>query len=435
MKVEDINDCLLNGDIDSLERLPHVVALNSSEYIFDNEFSLDILPEEPGILLIRGARQYGKSTWLEQQLLRSVKEFGAGTTFYLNGDFITDSGDLAIKLEQLSISFGKGVAVKRIFIDEITNIKDWEKVLKRLVDNGSLREVLIITTGSKATDLRRGSERLPGRKGKLNQTDYLFTPVSYKSFYEKCNHFLKEKTLISYLLSGGSPIACQELAKNNILPEYVIQLVRDWVEGEIVKAGRHRSSLINVLNVLFRFGGSGIGQAKLAREANLSNNTVAQGYIEILNDLGCVIPSYPIDSNSKSLILRKACKYHYTNLLVAVAYHPARIRTVDDFCRLSKDVQGMWYEWLIAQEIERRRASNGEVLLEPLSFWQSKTNEIDFYDPTQGFIEVKRGGCSALEFAWFASQFGGEKLTVINKNKFETDFLSGVSLEDYLLMQ
>lgn len=433
MNIEEINKNLAQGHIDDLKMFPHVYRLTQSPYVFEHEFGLKTLPTIPGILLIRGPRQYGKSTWLEQQILETIKTYGAGSAFYLNGDFLIDPAMLSEQLITLAFSFDKNQKIKRIFIDEITTIPDWETVLKRLVDDGTLQNILIITTGSKATDLRRGAERLPGRKGKLSKTSYLFTPISYQSFYKSCHKKLKKDTLAAYLLSGGSPIACTELASGGMLPEYVIQLVRDWVEGEIAKSGRHRSALMNVFNVLFRFGGTAVGQAKLAREAQLSNNTVAQGYIEILNDLGCVIPAYPIDFNKKTMILRKPCKYHYMNLLIATAYHPKRLRSPKDFYSLTEAEQGLWYEWLIAQELQRRRALLGRDILEPLMFWQNKEHEIDFYEPTEGLIEVKRGKYTPLDFAWFRRYFKKQTLRVINKNKFSTDQIEGLTLETYLI--
>ncbi len=433
MDINSINANLIEGNIEDLKMLPHAYRLSQSAYIFKCEFGLDTLPTEPGLILIRGARQYGKSTWLEQQLIATIREFGAGCAFYLNGDFISDAAALATNLESLAVSFPIDAKIKRIFIDEITAITDWETILKRLVDNGLLRDILVVTTGSKATDLRRGAEKLPGRKGKLNRSHYLFTPISYRSFHSVCHKKLKTKTLHAYLLSGGSPIACTELATQGLIPEYVIQLVRDWVEGEINKTGRHRSALLNVLNVLFRFGGNPLGQAKLAREASLANNTVAQGYIEILNDLGCVIPAYPLDIHKKTLVLRKPCKYHYMNTLVAVAYHQSQLRSPEDFSGLAEKEQGMWYEWLVAQELQRRAAIRGDELLAPMAFWQSKNHEIDFYDAHDNFIEVKRGKCTALEFAWFAKQYKNEFLQIINKNQFSTHVINGLTLEKFLL--
>jgi len=432
MDLKTTNAMLSSGDIDAVGLFPHLDRLQDARYIFKTEFGLDTLPIEPGILLIRGARQYGKSTWLEQQLRNTIVEFGPGSAFYLNGDDIADHNALEVAIDDLITAYRKDAPVRRLFIDEITSVENWETTLKRMADKGKFARILVVTTGSKATDLRRGAERLPGRKGKLARSNYLFAPISFKEFHRVCGSKLGKKALLTYLISGGSPIACAELTIHGYIPEYVIELVRDWIEGEIARSGRNRSSLVNIMSVLHRLGSSPVGQAKLAREAALANNTIAQGYIEILNDLACVIPSYPWDQHRKILILRKPCKYQFTNLLAAIAYHPARIRSVADFLSLGEREQGIWYEWLIAQEILRLEAIKGTRLLDPLSFWQNSENEIDFVVNSEQFIEVKRGKCSPHEFSWFPRQFPGEQLAVVSSSQFETDFVQGILFEDFL---
>jgi DNA-directed RNA polymerase specialized sigma24 family protein len=59
----------------------------------------------------------------------------------------------------------------------------------------------------------------------------------------------------AYLLSGGSPVACAELAASRRLPEYVLELTRDWVLGEFAASGRPRSSLLGIMECLHRFAG------------------------------------------------------------------------------------------------------------------------------------------------------------------------------------
>ncbi len=120
-------------------------------------------------------------------------------------------------------------------------------------------------------------------------------------------------------------------------------------------------------------------------------------------------------------VLRKPCKYHFSNLLVALAYHPARIRHINDFAQLNAQEQSVFYEWLIAQEPMRCSAIAGTELLAPLAFWQNQQHEIDFVATPTHFIEVKRGACSALEFGWFPKIFGNTELMVINKNSFNLD--------------
>jgi predicted AAA+ superfamily ATPase len=433
MDIHTINENLSRGEIDHPQIFPHLDELKNAPYIFEVDFGLAELPLEPGILLIRGARQYGKSTWLEQQIYKTIKQFGPATAYYLNGDHILTADALEQAIDDLIPAYQKDAPVRRLFIDEITAISNWETILKRMADRGKLTKLLIITTGSKATDLRRGAERLPGRKGKLARTNYLFTPISYREFKRLCGKKLGAKTLIAYMLSGGSPIACTELATSGVIPEYVIQLVRDWIDGEVTGSNRSRTAAINVLNVLYRFGGTPVGQAKLAREAGLANNTIAANYIELLQDLGSILPAYPWDKNRNNLILRKQCKYHFTNLLVATSYHPKNIRSLDDFAALTADEQGMWYEWLVSQELLRRNAIKGGEILAPLAFWQDKNHEIDFVLSEKELLEVKRGRSSMLEFNWFSNQFPKQTLTVINTDTFSTEQINGITLEKFLL--
>ncbi len=434
MDLKEFNFQLLQGNIGSNSGLfPHLDALREAAFVFDIDFGLPVLPTEPGILLIRGPRQYGKSTWLEQEIKKTIEQFNAGSAFYINGDQLSDHHALEEEIKTLIMAFPNGVPVRRIFVDEITAIDDWEMALKRLADQGKLKDILVITTGSKATDLRRGAEKLPGRKGRLARTTYLFTPLSYREFHRVCGEILGKNTLIAYLLSGGSPVCCTELASKGVISEFVIELTRDWIEGEIAASGRSRAALLNIMSVLFRWGGTPVGQAKLAREAGLANNTVAAGYIEILNDLACVIPAYPWDSDREINILRKPCKYHFTNLLAAVTYYRERIRKTEDFNMLSVQEQGVWYEWLIAQELLRRNALAGQEILAPLSFWQNQAHELDFVGSPDHFIEVKRGACSPMEFAWFSRQFPQKMLTVINPYEFKSGQVQGITLEKFLL--
>ena len=90
-------------------------------------------------------------------------------------------------------------------------------------------------------------------------------------------------------------------------------------------------------------------------------------------------------------------------------------------------------EWLVAQEIWRRAARRGDPVPEELLFWQSKDHEIDYVVRPDLFLEVKRGGTSAFEYAWFPRTFPKAKLVVVGRERFETDRLRGVTIEDLLL--
>lgn len=432
MDVRSFNEQLRHGNIDNKIMWPRILDHETQSFQFPFDFGLPELPKESGLLIIRGPRQYGKSTWMDIEIKKTIIHFGKGSAYYLNGDYLSTIHDLEQAIKDLLPQY-TNQPVKRLFIDEITSIEGWEKCLKRLWDSGFTRDILIITTGSKAFDLRRGSERLPGRKGSLAKTEYIFLPLSYKNFQEKCAGKFGDKTWVAYLLSGGSFVFANDLIKYEKIQERSIQLVKDWVLGEIVSSGRNRIFLSSIFTNIIKFGTTPVGYAKLARESGLSNNTVAAGYIEQLCDLLTILPSLSWDESRKILLASKPCKFHFINLAVLIAFHPSCIRTVDEFFLLPKEIQGVWLEWLVAQELWRKTILKyNHEQAERIAFWKSKNHEIDFVLPDNTFLEVKLGKVHPSEFAWFPTVFPHAELKIICKNPFEGKNVKGISIEDFL---
>jgi uncharacterized protein len=432
VNVEEMNRCLLAGELDREGLFPRLESLRDAPVVFRMHFGLDALPTEPGLLLIRGARQSGKSTWLEGALRETVAEHGPGSALYLDGDSIADDVSLSSELERMATAFRPDAPVRRLFIDEITAIDNWARGLKRVLDRGELRRVLVVTTGSRATDLRRASERLPGRKGKLARTTYIFAPIGYPEFLRAGGSALGDRALAAYTLSGGSPLASGELIRSGRIPEWVIEVARDWIQGEVARSGRQRSSLLAVMRELHRHGGSPVGQTKLAKEAGLANNTVAAGWIELLADLLCLGISPAWDAHRKIEIPRKPAKFPFVNLLAACVWARRAPRSPQELLGLPQDRRGVWHEWLVAQELFRRAALRGAPDPERIPYWQSEDKEIDFVGSPSELLEVKLGRAGALDFAWFPKTFPKSHLTVITTTPFETDRIRGITLDAFL---
>lgn len=432
VNVDAVNSALLRGKLDTPGLLPRLEALADAPVTFRVALGLEPLPIEPGVILVRGARQYGKSTWLEGQVRETVTTFGPGTAFVLDGDYLRDADQLADELSRLAAAFRADAPVRRVFIDEITAIADWESGLKRVLDRGELRRVLVVTTGSRATDLRRGGERLPGRKGKLARTHYLFPPLSFAEFVRAGEGALGDGALAAYLLSGGSPLACGELIRAGRIPEWVVESVRDWIYGECARTGRSHRSLVAVMEQLHRHGGSAVGQTKLAREAGLANNTVAAGWIELLSDLLCVGTAPAWDASKRAELPRKQAKFPFVNLLAATVWAPEAPRSPSELLCLSEARQAAWLEWAVAQELFRRAALRGDSDPERVPYWQAGGRELDFVLRGDEYIEVKRGRASALEFSWFPRLFPRGRLTVVCTTPFEADRIRGVTIEQFL---
>ena len=370
---------------------------------------------------------------METELKASAQKYGPGSTYYLNGDELTDHHSLFEAIRNLLPQFHSRTVIRRIFIDEITAVPEWERALKRLADQGLISDVLIITTGSKMVDLRRGTERLPGRKGKLTRTNFRFTPISYAEFRNKTlDYFKSEQALWAYILTGGSPVAINALISDGFIPNYIIELTRDWVFSETSLQGRSIGSIKSVIHFLMERGGLSVSLHAVAKETGLANNTVALGYIDLLKDLGCVSSCSQLEANKLRPIPRKASKYHFTYLLFVTTFMKNAFRTIGDLESLPPDQKGKLIEWLIAAEIWRRAAIQGEDEPEQQFFWTNGQNEIDFL--SQGrFIEVKSGLAKPSEFIWFSKTFPKRKLEVICPAQFDLGFCSSISLDQYLL--
>jgi len=136
MNVKTMNSLLAEGNYDREDMWPRIVDMESKAHQFRFEFGLSELPAEPGLIIIRGPRQYGKSTWLDMNLRQSAEEFGKGSAHYLNGDEIASADQLDLELSDLYASYSRDAGIKRLFIDEITAVPGWETAVKRVIDRG-----------------------------------------------------------------------------------------------------------------------------------------------------------------------------------------------------------------------------------------------------------------------------------------------------------
>jgi predicted AAA+ superfamily ATPase len=352
MNVVDRNKLYLQGISCSDGLFPHLEEAPKGGF-FDWDFGLAELPEAAGVIVIRGPRQFGKSTWLEYQLRETLQRFGPGSALFLNGDYIAGPDELEIEIESLLRIFPTGSRVRRLFIDEITAVKNWQKAVKRLADSGALRTILLVTTGSKANDIQRDAELLPGRKGKLSRTIYLFAQMPYKVFYDKAFATLQSQTLWAYLIAGGSPPACAAVLEAGSIPEYIFQTTAEWIYGECAAAGRSRPMLLRMLEQLMRRGASPVAQTTLAAEAGMANNTVAHGYLDLLGDLLVLGVTEPWDPGRRTRLPRKASKYPFVNLLAANTWWKNRYTTPAALENATGEERGAWWEWAVAAELFR----------------------------------------------------------------------------------
>lgn len=195
------------------------------------------------IISLSGVRRCGK-TFLFYHTMHKLIDSGIDkrNIIYLNFEddrlFPIESQQLDMILKAYHELYPEKVSEKKyLFLDEIQNIENWEKYIRRIHDT---ENVLIFLTGSSSEFLSRDiSTALRGRS-----ISYQLAPLSFREFlsfkditynaYSSQSQALVKRELSNYLTYGGFPevvLAKQEIIKEKILSEYIDLIqYKDMVE-------------------------------------------------------------------------------------------------------------------------------------------------------------------------------------------------------------
>lgn len=138
--------------------------------------------ESNGLYILRGPRQIGKSTLLKTAISKLIEKGERRSILYIPLDTVKDFRVLRDILLDF-LKFSKSEKKRYIFLDEICMVENWQKAIKELRDNTDFADDLFVLTGSSAWDIKRASERLPGRKGNV-KLDVLPLPMMFSEFFE-----------------------------------------------------------------------------------------------------------------------------------------------------------------------------------------------------------------------------------------------------------
>lgn len=284
------------------------------------------------IIIISGIRRSGKSTLL-QQMRTDVLE----NSYYINFDderfvhFNVD--DFQILYELLIEIFGN----RKIFLfDEIQNIKNWERFVRRLQDMGKK----IYVTGSNASMLSRElGTHLTGR-----QISFSLYPFSFKEFLlfkqqipSKLDMLTTEKKSIlrkffnEYLEKGGFPEYLQTEKE-----EYLKSLYENILYRDIIT--RYNLSNEKTIKEIVYYAVSNIGKEisfnSLRKLTNLTSATTVREYFEYLENsyMAFLISRY-------NPSLKKQIYYNKKAYFIDIAMvRLLGFRTSDDLGRMLENV-------------------------------------------------------------------------------------------------
>jgi predicted AAA+ superfamily ATPase len=300
---------------------PHLQSLGEQPVRLSADFVAELDLDAPGIHILRGPRQVGKSTDLKLLVERAL---AIGTkpqsVIYLALDLLEGRhlSELAASVER-AIDLAERTAPGLLLLDEVTAVGGWQTAVKSLWDRGSIRRDVVVCTGSSAIDLQRSAaERLPGRR--QAGADHLVLPQSFASFAHAVNSDIPispkltvaellspdgaallrqarvyapalETVMRRYLRFGGLPAAVAEAASGAREPS---QQVRRMLYDSLVRELQRRDASVPAAQALLervvRSLGSKVSWSAMAREMDVplgrgagrpSHHTL-RDYIELL---------------------------------------------------------------------------------------------------------------------------------------------------------
>lgn len=374
-------------------RMPHTSDLVDS---------LDIA--DPGVLVLRGPRQVGKSTFLRELAVRCLSEgIGGENLLLIDAERLSDRHELLGELESF---LEPRTEHSVVLVDEVNSVDSWWRAVKQVVDGGSARNALIVTTGSSTTDLASGADLMPGRRGRRYPVDLELLPVPWTMVAERIS-------LEEYFLTGGFPWSINEYLRSQTIPAYVYQLHASWIEGALLRNSHAVASLPYLLNSIADHVGNPLSAQKLTRDSGIGSNHTTESYLEVMERIFALLTVRWQEPGGGPPAPRKNRKLYPLDLFLfhlfddygkgwTAAFQTSRARVEDS------STVGRIVEALVASELRRRGSEK------MLCYWLGK-KEIDFVSPE--IVEVKyRRHVSTEEFDWVVPRLGGRSLTVVTRD-------------------
>ena len=369
--------------------------------------------QEDALHIIKGPRQVGKTTLLKLLIrnLLSDKSISENDILFLSLDAARNVDEVV----EAILYYFKTVRTSNrryLFLDEASFLSEWPRGVKVLIDMGFDRNATYVVTGSSALDLKKSSERLPGRRGKGR--DFVLLPLCFREFLSILHpqisivpvdslseFFQKEqrdffdlhmyKTEIegafhAYLQTGGFPAWIDARLKQES-DEHLHMTFRAIVEGDMSRLRKDATLLMHLALPILKHLGTPVDWKKLANETGMGSHHTARDYVSILSDSYILYFLQALDENKNLPKLRKGKKiYPFDPILstLLLSYHP--YVNVEESLRV---------EAVVGSHLLRksRLINSGLSSVSDLFYWQSKAGkEVDFVFLDQNVlqsIEVK----------------------------------------------
>lgn len=346
---------------------PHLRRLSKLSFIHKSKLEDDIPVLFPGIYILTGGRQVGKTTLLKliiKELLH-LKKISPGNLFYLPCDTIGDYKQLSFEIK----NFYESVENDKyfiLFIDEVTYVREWERAIKSFADAGIFDNAAVVITGSDSLLLKEAVMMFPGRRGKSTKTDFHLYPLSFREYVglkdkelgdgfggfdtDSGAFFNFEKIDLSreqidelflhfneYILTGGYMPAINDLAASGgVLPATYNTYVQ-WIVGDILKRGKQESYLREIISALIPRIGKQITWSNLVNDVAIEHHRTIADYVELLCRMDVIKVFSALREDKMLAAPKKAKKICFSDPFIFHALH-GYIKNENDIFELAKSV-------------------------------------------------------------------------------------------------
>lgn len=274
----------------------HLRRMNAQKYVFHSEIIEQLPTDIPGIYNLGGGRQIGKTTLLKQWMLKLLDAgINPKCIAFISCELILDQTSLyRIVMEQLDEM--PHDQLRYLILDEITYVLNWEKAIKFLADAGALDNVMLIISGSDLILMQNSRKLFPGRRGKADQVDFHYHPLTFSQYLTLKKVPVEEKLtqpflkilydeFQNYLIHGGFLTAINEYATTQSISLSTLATYSDWIRGDMIKHGKKEYYLRELLSAIVKYYMSQISWRNLASGLSIDHAQTVIEYVDLLESM------------------------------------------------------------------------------------------------------------------------------------------------------
>ena len=242
------------------------------------------------IHVLKGIRRSGKTTLFKLVINHLLKEVDSKSILYINLDdpYFTELYGESKNLYKLLEMSEKltGVKVQYLFLDEVQNVKAWEKFVKAIYDNEVVKKIFITGSNSSLLDGEYAT-LLSGRYIQDRVTAPSFSEIlnirGIKSRFELIDKKVEALTIVDEMMMFGSffEVLQEPSHKREIILSYYETIIfKDCIANNNL---RDSKTFKEVVNFLVSNSGNLYSYNSLSKALGVNDNSIKE-YIRVVED-------------------------------------------------------------------------------------------------------------------------------------------------------